>query len=266
MISNSALSNLSITYVNDVCIIITGKSAKENIKKLTEVHEQAALWKKRHASVFNVKKYKLVHFERSYSLATLIFPELAEFIEFSETVTYLGIMFDWNLSWDGQLKQIKNKTMIRLAAISSLTGSICGIGIKELRHIYFACILPLATHEFTAWLPDQTSGSGQVIQYNKIIGKMKELQKKAGKAIFGGSTRIAAKAYNTELDLMPIDLQLEMTIMKTVLRIMTQPTFKNLNTPLHFKRPFARWIVKIKEQSGKPIESLKFKKPYIYAP
>lgn len=43
-----------------------------------------------------------------------------------------------------QLEQIETKISKKFAAISSSANSTWGIGIKELRHIYVACILPLA--------------------------------------------------------------------------------------------------------------------------
>lgn len=94
---------------------------------------------------------------------------------------------------------------------------------------------------------------------------MKNLQKKAGRAISGEYARVAGETYNTELDLMPIDLQLEVTIIRTVLRIMIQPVFKNADL-LHLKTSLAKWTAKIEARSGKPIDSLELRKPFIYAP
>lgn len=52
-------------YINDVGIITSGPSAEEDVATLRQLHNRAEIRAGRHASVFDQKKYHLVHFTRT---------------------------------------------------------------------------------------------------------------------------------------------------------------------------------------------------------
>ena len=75
---------------------------------------------------------------------------------------------------------------------------------------------------------------------------------------------MAGKIYNIELTLRPIDLHLEITFIKTVLRRMASSRFRDNMRP--HNSLLTKLVVKIEAFIGKPISSLELKKPYTNAP
>ncbi len=177
---------------------------------------------------------------------------------------YLGIYFDRKLSWEAQLEHIEEKTSHRLKAINSLGSSTWGICIKELRHIYVACILPLATYGASAWVPDDSHNSSTIQRFQNVAKKLKRIQKKAGKAISGGYLRVAGEAYNIELDLLPINLYIKLAAARSAIRLLTSPTIRGSEKTSD--SPLSKLSTKIEQQIGASISNLEVRKPYLCAP
>ena len=129
-------------YIDDVAITVTGNSDTGNVEVLQMLHDRAQTWARRYSSIFNPAKYQLIHFSPQDCNAPIELTGLETPIKAMDAVKYLGIYFDRKLSWEAQLEYIEEKTSHRLKAINSLGSSTWGIGIKELRHIYVACIHP----------------------------------------------------------------------------------------------------------------------------
>ena len=209
-------------------------------------------------------KYQLIHFSQSDCDTPLDLPGLEAPIKAMDAVKYLGIYFDRKLSWEAQLEHIKEKTSHRLKAISSLGSSTWGIGIKELRHIYVACILPLATYGASAWVPYDSHNSGTIQRFRNVAKKLKRIQNQAGKAISGGYLRVAGEAYNIKLDLLPIDLYVKLAATRSALRLLTTPTIRGSERTSD--SPLGKLSTKIEQQIGASISNLEMRKPYLCAP
>ena len=91
------------------------------------------------------------------------------------------------------------------------------------------------------------------------------MQKQAGKAISGGYARVAGKAYNIELSLLP-DLHMEIAFIRSALKIMSPPTFRTPESHSPRGTPLAKLVAEIKARTGKAVANLELKKPYIHAP
>lgn len=77
---------------------------------------------------------------------------------------------------------------------------------------------------------------------------------------------MAGEAYNVELNLLPIDLHLELVSLRSTLKIMSAPTFRQLENQPPEDAPLAKLIRRIEARIGKPIANLELKKPYTQAP
>jgi len=53
---------MAASWIDDIGIIVTGETAKENCWVLQTIHTRAELWARQHASVFAPAKYELIHF------------------------------------------------------------------------------------------------------------------------------------------------------------------------------------------------------------
>lgn len=91
--------------------------------------------------------------------------------------------------------------------------------------------------------------------------KLQALQKQAGKAISGGYTRVTGEAYNIKLNLLLIDLHIEITSMRSALRVVSTLTFRTPESHLPPGTPLAKLIAQIEACTGKAIANLELKRP-----
>ena len=55
---------VGLGFVDDTNIIVWGRSAEENCRRLDQIHERCLAWARWHGAAFAPKKYKLIHFTR----------------------------------------------------------------------------------------------------------------------------------------------------------------------------------------------------------
>jgi hypothetical protein len=133
-------------WVDDVNLITEGTTEKENIRKLQIASQRADLWARRHASVFDHKKYKLIHFvnpnaniqprHTALPLDGVTIPATIE------TERYLGVWLDPGLTFTNHQEEAIAKAGTSLQAIKGLAGSTWGASLTVMRCLYQAIIIP----------------------------------------------------------------------------------------------------------------------------
>lgn len=123
--NNPELRATAASWIDDVGIMVTGKSAEENCMALRTVHSRAEQWARRHASVFAPDKYELIHFtNRPAEHDTTA--ELAldtNTIQASPTCKVLGVILDSHLKWDAHIQHIQARATTSLGGLATLAGS-----------------------------------------------------------------------------------------------------------------------------------------------
>ncbi|KAJ5552062.1 reverse transcriptase [Penicillium frequentans] len=214
-------------WVDDVGFMATGKMEKQTISKLEKACEKARIWARRHASVFDPKKYNLIHFvppERRHEgqsfllvegqdgLHNIIFPEQA--------ARYLGFWLDPQLTFSHHHEKAVIKGSTSIQALRSLAGSTWGASTLAMRRIYQAVVIPQMLYGVSAWYSPLTTGKGKA---QVVSSKFAAIQKRAACLIGGAFKTSAAEALNIELYLPPIGIQMERISAETALRIRTGP-------------------------------------------
>ena len=150
------LNSLTIDYINDITILMTEVSFEENIKKLKALHDRVLNWFKKHASIFDFKKYQLMHFQdrssrdRSSDVeCDLKFSRII--VKTKTSCKYLRITIDSQLKWDLHMNQMKAKTTKRLIAFQILSESTWKINLKNMKKIYQRTILSFFLYCASAW-------------------------------------------------------------------------------------------------------------------
>ncbi|KAI3184976.1 hypothetical protein DTO027I6_9891 [Penicillium roqueforti] len=126
---NGATSN---GWVDDVCFMAKGDSERETIKKLGAACRKADQWAEKHASVFDPKKYALVHFVNTKEIDPQYTPLSLRGHTVAATRTaerYLGYWLDPDLEFDHHRKKAATKANISLQALKSLAGSTWGASL-----------------------------------------------------------------------------------------------------------------------------------------
>ncbi|RFU25059.1 hypothetical protein B7463_g11279, partial [Scytalidium lignicola] len=123
-------------YIDDVGILAEGKDTAETIATLTGVAQECEEWARRHASVFAVDKFELMHFVHKYDRRrkdfnkedldrplTILAPsnQPPKVIKSKKAVRYLGVIFDPDLGWEAHMKHIKERATKAIAALQAIT-------------------------------------------------------------------------------------------------------------------------------------------------
>lgn len=219
-ICNQEPNILATGYIDDIAILRWGNSIEENCRGLERTMQQANVWAKKHASVFDPGKFQLTHHTRK-RLAT----ELDHGIQMEQTTIYpspsckyLGITMDTELNWKQHIQKLKLKVSRSIGALSSLAGSTWGAKVTELRRIYQAVVIPQMMYGCSIWSIAQEQREGYTQQ---TLNSLTALQAKAARTISGAFKSTSIPALNIELHLLPIEQQIWKTNRETVSRILS---------------------------------------------
>ncbi|KAJ8150722.1 hypothetical protein LV165_007476 [Aspergillus fumigatus] len=179
----------NIGYIDDTTMLATGDSEHANCQRLREHYRRGCLcWAATHASRFEPSKFQLIHFHppgqgpRGGPGEPLNLGD-GQIIEASATARLLGVILDQRLTFESHLKHVDTAATRRLQAISALGGSKWGLRLRELRHVYTACITPIMLYAASVWYAPPVRGRKRLhSQQTKVLN---QIQRRAGKLIAG---------------------------------------------------------------------------------
>ena len=236
LIENCGNGVTSNGWVDDVCFMAKGDSERETIKRLRAACRKADQWARTHASVFDPKKYALVHFVNTREVD----PQFTSLSLQGHTVPatrtaerYLGYWLDPGLEFHHHREKAVTKASVSLQALRSLAGSSWGASISAMRRIYQAVVIPQMLFGVSAWYQPLLISKTKARAINQtFVG----VQKRAACLISGAFRTTAAEALNTELHLPPIAIHMNQLVKETALRLRTGPAFAVPTTMLR-RRP-----------------------------
>jgi ribonuclease HI len=224
-------------WVDDVSFMATGMNEHDTTTKIEAACAQADTWARQHASIFDTKKYQLIHFVNPRSEVQ---PELTSIhlsngtrIKAKKVVKYLGFWLDPGLLFKTHQDKAVAKAGKSLHALRGLSGSTWGIALSAMRRVYHAIIIPQMLYGAAAWFQP---GLLTKKDTNAIVRQFATVQKRAAVLISGAFRTTAESALETELHLLPMRYQLDKLVKETALRIRTGPRMAVPNTML-IKRP-----------------------------
>ncbi|EKV14892.1 Reverse transcriptase, putative [Penicillium digitatum PHI26] len=211
-------------WVDDVAFIVTGKDEHETISKLQKACQYADAWAARHASVFDPKKYALIHFvnpeSREEGYTPLVLPSTT--VQATTTAErYLGIWLDPGLTFRHHRQQMLAKAGISLQALRGLTGSAWGASLSSMRTIYQAVMIPQMLFGAAAWHSPLTT----TLRERSYVKQFASIQARAACPISGAFKTTAREALDVELHLLPMQQQLDRLVRLAAIRIRTGPAY-----------------------------------------
>lgn len=223
LIENCGAAITSSGWVDDVCFMAKGDSERETIKKLKTACRKADQWAEKHASVFDPKKYALIHFVNTKEVDPQNLPLRLREHTVPATKTaerYLGYWLDPSLEFHHHREKAVAKAGVSLRALRSLAGSTWGASLYAMRRIYQAVIIPQMLFGVSAWYqPMQISKT----KAQSICRPFAAIQKQAACLISGAFRTTSAEALNAELYLPPISIHMNRLVKETALRLRTGP-------------------------------------------
>ncbi|KAJ5330279.1 zinc knuckle domain protein [Penicillium atrosanguineum] len=209
LIENCGNGVTSNGWVDDVCFMAKGDSERETTKKLRMARRKADQWARTHASVFDPKKYALVHFVNTREIDPQYTPLSIQGYTVPATRTaerYLGYWLDPGLEFHHHREKAVAKAGVSLQALRSLAGSTWGGSLSAMRRIYQAVVIPKT-------------------KARTISQPFAGIQKRAACLISGAFRTTAAEALNTELYLPPAAIHMDRLVKETALRLRTGSAF-----------------------------------------
>ena len=110
-------------------------------------------------------KYVLFHKAKSKDNLPLVLPDLFindVKIKSENSMKFLGVIIDENLTWKTQVELVENKI---LKSVGTLFKAVRSLNSKSLRSIYFAVVHPYINYANIAW------ASTNKTCLNRILGK-----------------------------------------------------------------------------------------------
>ena len=133
-------------------------------------------------------------------------------------IKYLGVIFDPELKFGAHVDRVEAETSKRLAIFNALAASTWGIGTMDLRMIYTSTVLPQFLYCASAWYQPK-EGNFHGFHRKKYLTFLERVQKRVAIRITG------AEELNVELNLLPVELQLEKTLFSTLVRLAAGPAW-----------------------------------------
>ena len=145
LIENCGNRVTSNALVDDVCFMAKGDSERETTNKLRSACQKADVWARTHASVFDPKKYALVHFVNTREIDPQYTPLSLQGHTVTATRTaerYLGYWLDPALDFHHHREEAVTKAGVSLQALRSLAGSTWGASLSATVNSRFRHTLP----------------------------------------------------------------------------------------------------------------------------
>jgi ribonuclease HI len=166
----------------------------------------------------NPKKTTLVAFTRrlKYKLKA---PVMAgQELVLTNSIKYLGVVFDQKLTWSLHLEQVINKARTALFLSSRMAGKKWGLKPKILDWIYKSIVRPIISYAAIIWWPRIELKVGE--------NALNKLQRTACLAITGATTSCPTAAMQVLLNLPPLPMYIESEAAKWALRIKSSGNLK----------------------------------------
>ena len=212
------------SYIDDVAIIVEGKTAKENSKTLELVTKTAFQWAEDNAVTFDDSKSELIHFQRGNKATFTVTLPNKTVIQPSETVRWLGVWFDTKMSFKTHVQKKIASATRTLHLLHRLMNSEWGLSMSAGKQLYSACITSISDYGSPIWWNQQKN-------FEKLFQK---LQNSATKKILEAFRSSPSAALELESAILPPKLRLDKTSELYALRIATLSE----NHPIRQRTPY----------------------------
>lgn len=201
-------------YIDDTCVLVTGKKAEENSTKLGLIHDELQTWASQHGVSFAPQKYELIHFHNKTVARKSEPGDLRAPVEIrtgantvlvkpKKCIRYLGVWMDSNLTGEQHLEKATTRATQQVEALRGITGAAWGVGTPQMIHLYKSTVLPRLTYACSTWAP-VGRGQGFKMAWNRCRKKLEAFQRRALALLSGAFKTTAGIALDTELNVEPI--------------------------------------------------------------
>ncbi|SCZ93243.1 BZ3500_MvSof-1268-A1-R1_Chr6-2g08553 [Microbotryum saponariae] len=150
--------SMSIGWIDDVAILVWGKTKDEVAEAANEAMRKVEAWSASHSAQMDPNKSHVL--ELTQRMGNALLPPirlLDTTIPRSETATLLGVRLDDKLRFHAHVSGSAERGSAALNALRALSGSRRGINARYIRQAVIACVHPRLDYASTVWFkPGQT--------------------------------------------------------------------------------------------------------------
>src|ERR1700710_85700 len=193
-----------LSYMDDISLIVSSKSFKQNIKILEQETKVLFELGTKYVIKFDIDKTELIHFGKSQLHLKLPNGSLVLPIKL---VKWLGIHFDYNLKFKEHIAIRTSLAKQALYCINRLVNISRGLSPFAIRQLYLACITSVADYGSELWWDN-----------NKSIRPLQAIQNLATRKILGVFKTAPLLPMQIESALPPVIIHLNHKLRQYTLR------------------------------------------------
>lgn len=120
-------------FIDDTCILVTGKNTAQNYEQLEQIHQEMNQWASRHGAVFAPQKYELIHFikkqtrlsedERSRPIQITNSTRTITTLQPTSCARYLGVWLDSKLTGKQHMEKAIESATQQREALRGIAGN-----------------------------------------------------------------------------------------------------------------------------------------------
>jgi hypothetical protein len=204
---------LAFGFVDDTNIIAWGNTARENCKRLEDVHKKCLTWARRHGATFAPDKYQLIHLTRRRKdphrdLASIV-QIGSHTVKPQQSLRVLGVWVDPKLNWKAHITEAARKGNAAFEAMSRLMTSTWGPSMRRSRLLYSAVVRPTLLYGAQVW----GTGNGDAKPGKSLLKPLQNIQNKCLRRTLGAYKQTPIAALEREAAIPPLDIQVaELTL------------------------------------------------------
>ena len=191
-----------IGFVDDTNIVVHGDSDTSNCRRLQEVHRHCESWARKHGSNFNVSKYQLLHLAKTRERLQASINIDGTEVQPTNTLKLLGVHLDRTLSGKAHIRAIQSRVPVLIAALKTLSGSVCSAPLARFRQVYLQAIRPALMYGAVVWLQLDKTFSVR----KGMAAKIQAIQGQCLRAVAGAYKATPTEALEAEVGVEPLDL------------------------------------------------------------
>ena len=205
------------SYIDDVGIVVTGRSEAENARTLQQIASTIIAWSDDNALSFDGPKTELIHFKKRIRppIQPLSVTVDNTTIQPSTCIRWLGVWLDPTLSFKEHIRQKTTSATRAYFALRRLANTQNGLTVSSMRLLYLSAVLPILDFGAEIWYTGERQ-QGYVSQLQKV-------QNKALRSLLGAFRTSPTAALEAESAIPPTRTRLQHLRRKYAIRIATLP-------------------------------------------
>ena len=191
-------------FADDLAILASHEDLNEAARILQEGLDAVEAWAKKWKMQLNVEKCEITHFttwtkEASWRPSVTLHGHT---LQYAEAPTFLGVTFDWKLSFTKHVDKLKKKLAPRINTLRCLTGKSWGSQKEDLRLVYVTYIKSALQYASNAWYPCLSKSNKKALD---------TIQNSAARIITGCTADTNTVLLLNEAKLLPLDIEASIT-------------------------------------------------------